>query len=162
GGSAARETGPGHEPAVFSNALRLTCGEWCFVACVVVIFVSLAPLLWKKFETFTIEPDYRVPHDLSNDYWLYGRFSELAGDRYDTVLLGDSVIWGEYVTRQGTLSHFLNEAIGKESCGNLGLDGVHPLALEGLIRHSASSIVNKRVLVQCNPLWISSPRADLR
>ena len=94
------------------------------------LIVVFAPSLWKRVETFALEPDYRMPHDLSNDYWLYERFAGLAADHYDTLLIGDSVVWGEYVTRQETLSHYLNELAGQERYANLGLDGAHPLALE--------------------------------
>ena len=103
-----------------------------------------------------------MPHDLSNDYWLYERYAGLAAGQYDTLLLGDSVIWGEYVTRQETLSHYLNERAGRERYANLGLDGAHPLALEGLVGHYAGGIKGKNVVLQCNPLWMSSPRADLQ
>jgi hypothetical protein len=60
------------------------------------------------------------------------------------------------------LSHYLTEQSGSMRFGNLGLDGAHPLALAGLIEHYAGAIVNRKVLVQCNPLWMSSPRADLQ
>jgi hypothetical protein len=103
-----------------------------------------------------------MPHDLSNDYWLYQRFVELAAQHYDTLLVGDSVVWGEYVTGQETLSHYLNVLAGQERYANLGLDGAHPLALQGLIEHYAGSIAHKNVLLQCNPLWMSSRRADLQ
>jgi hypothetical protein len=103
-----------------------------------------------------------MPHDLSNDYWLYERWTGLAAEHYDTLIIGDSVVWGEYVTRQQTLSHYLNELAGGEYCANLGLDGAHPLALSGLIEHYAGAVSGKNVLLQCNPLWMSSPRADLQ
>ncbi len=146
----------------FSNGLRLTGRQWLGVGMFAVLLIGLAPVVWKRVEPFTLEPDYRMPHDLGNDYWLYERYAELAAGRYDTVLLGDSVIWGEYVTRQQTLSHYLNQRAGAERCANLGLDGAHPLALGGLIEHYAGSISGKHVLLQCNPLWLSSPRADLQ
>ena len=121
-----------------------------------------APSLWHRAEKFALEPDYRIPHDLSNDYWLYERFAGLAADHYDTLLIGDSVVWGEYVTRQETLSHYLNELAGQERYANLGLDGAHPLALGGLVEYYAESVSGKNVLLQCNPLWMSSRRADLQ
>src|SRR5262249_8526772 len=51
---------------------------------------------------------------------------------------------------------------GKERFANLGLDGAHPLALGGLVRHYAGAIVGRNVVVECNPLWLSSPQADLQ
>jgi hypothetical protein len=146
----------------FSNGIRLTGREWLGVALFTLLVGVFAPVLWKSLERFTIEPDYRIPHDLSNDYWLYERYVGLAAQQYETLLLGDSVIWGEYVARQGTLSHYLNEAEGRTCYANLGLDGAHPLALCGLVEHYAGSIVGKQVVLHCNPLWLSSPKADLQ
>jgi hypothetical protein len=149
-------------PTTFSNGIRLTGREWLGVGLFAVLLIVFAPALWKRVEPFPLEPDYRMPHDLSNDYWLYERYAGLAANHYDTFLIGDSVVWGEYVTRQETLSHYLNELAGQEFCANLGLDGAHPLALSGLVDHYARSISGKNVILQCNPLWMSSPRADLQ
>ena len=97
----------------FSNAIRLTGRQWLIVG----LFTApllVAPSVWKQYEPLTLEPDYRMPHDLSNDYWLYERYVGLAARQYETLLLGDSVVWGEYVTREGTLSHHLNALLGRE------------------------------------------------
>jgi hypothetical protein len=119
-------------------------------------------VLWSRLEPLPDQADYRMPHELGNDYWLYERCAAAAARQADTVLLGDSVVWGEYVTRQETLSHDLNELAGRQRCANLGLDGAHPLALTGLVEHYAGSVTGKNVVLQCNPLWLSSPRADLQ
>lgn len=146
----------------FSNAIRLTGRQWLFVGLFAALLVVFASPFWKQVEEFPLEVDYRIPHDLSNDYWLFERYAGLACAHYETVLLGDSVIWGEYVTRRQTLSHYLNELEGREACANLGLDGAHPLALCGLIEHYGNSIVGKNVIVQCNPLWLTTDRTDLQ
>src|SRR5437870_5038038 len=142
-------------PIDFSNAIRLSGREWLGIAIFAVVLVVAAPLLWKQFEGFPPEPDYRIPHDLSNDYWLFERVAELAAQQHDTLILGDSVVWGEYARRNETLSAYLNKEAGQERFANLGLDGAHPLALGGLIRHYAGGIVGRRVVVECNPLWLS-------
>jgi hypothetical protein len=149
------------DTTTFSNAVRLNGWQWLWVGLFTAMLFAL-PSLWKRIEPLVPEPDYRMPHDLSNDYWLYERVAGLASEQYDVVLLGDSVIWGEYVTPKGTLSHYLNELSGKERCANLGLDGAHPLALAGLIEHYCASIAGKKVVLHCNPLWLSSPKADLQ
>src|SRR5438309_1830688 len=136
--------------ASFSNAMRLTGRQWLGVA-LFALLLPLAPVLWKVYEPFEPGPDYRMPHELSNDYWLYQRFGDLAAARYDTVLIGDSVIWGEYATPAETLSHYLNEQSGQERYANLGLDGAHPLALLGLVQHYAGSVRGKNVILHCNP-----------
>jgi hypothetical protein len=146
----------------FSNAVRLTLREWIGVGLFTVALFVLTPLVWPRVEKFDLEPDYRMPYDLSNDYWLYDRYARLAASHYDTLLLGDSVIWGQYVKRPETLSHYLNEQAGAERFANLGLDGAHPAALAGLIEHYAKGVTGKIVLAQCNPLWLSSPRHDLQ
>ena len=156
--SAPAETGS----VAFSNGIRLTSREWLVVGFFGALLIVFAPAVWKQVEKFPLEPDYRMPHELSNDYWLYERFAGLAAERHDTVLLGDSVIWGEYVTRQDTLSHRLNELVGEDRIANLGLDGAHPLALTGLVEHYAGSIAGKNVVLHCNPLWLSSPKSDLQ
>jgi hypothetical protein len=150
------------ERILFSNAICLSGRQWIGIVFFAVTLVITAPMVWQEFDGFTLEPDYRIPHELSNDYWLYERYAELAAGHYDTLIIGDSVVWGEYVTRGQTLSHYLNTEAGEERFANLGLDGAHPLALGGLVQHYAAGIKNRKVVVQCNPLWLSSPQADLQ
>lgn len=157
---------PINERVAFSNSICLAGKEWLCVALVAAALVAGAPSLWKYLEPFDPDPDYRIPHKLSNDYWLFERFAGVATSRYDAVILGDSVVWGEYVLADETLSHYLNldPATGKveRRFANLGLGGAHPLALAGLIEHYGASLANTRVLLQCNPLWMSSLKSDLQ
>jgi hypothetical protein len=157
-GAAKAET----EDVRFSNAIRLTGHQWLIAGAISAVILGLGPTLWRQVEPCELETDHRMPHDLSNDYWLYERFAQQAVARCDTLLIGDSVVWGEYVTPDETLSHYLNELEGKERYANLGLDGAHPLALSGLVEHYLGSVSNKNVVLQCNPLWMSSRRADLQ
>jgi hypothetical protein len=153
---------PSPELVAFSNGIRLTGPEWIVVGIFTVLLVIFAPILWKQKEPLSYEADHRMPHELGNDYWLYERYAEKAVPQFDTLLIGDSVIWGEYVHRNQTLSHYLNERTGQSHFANLGLDGAHPLALTGLVEHYAGSVRGKKVVLQCNPLWMSSLRADLQ
>jgi hypothetical protein len=146
----------------FSNSIRLSGRQWLIVGLFAAVLVVFAPRLWMQLEPFPLEPDYRMPPDLGNDYWLYERYAGIAAEHYDTLVLGDSFVWGEYVTGQETLSHYLNALAGQERYANVGLDGVHPLALLGLIEHYGGGVAHKKVLLQCNPLWMSSRRADLQ
>jgi len=145
----------------FSNMVRLSVREWAAVGLCALGFVLAAPKLWERYEAFQPGPDYRMPYDLSSDYWLYDRYTQVAAQTYEWLVVGDSVVWGQYVTREQTLTHYLNELAGRRRFANLGLDGAHPIALAGLIEHHASGIRNKPVLLQFNPLWLSSPRHDL-
>lgn len=146
----------------FSNAVRLSLREWLLVGLFAVAMVLFAPAAWQCAEQPPLEPDERMPYDLSSDYWLYDRYVRTAAERYPTVCVGDSVVWGQYVRRGQTLSHYLNELAGAERFANLGLDGAHPMALAGLLEHYGKGIAGKNVLVQCNLLWLSSPRHDLQ
>jgi hypothetical protein len=145
-----------------SNSIRLDGRQWLVLALFALALVSAAAPLWKQAEEFPYEADYRIPFDLKEDYWLYGRFTGLAVVHCDTLVVGDSVVWGVYVKRQETLSHYLNKLAGRDHAANLGLVGAHPLALSGLIEHHAGSIRNKFVVLQCNPLWMTSPEYDLQ
>jgi hypothetical protein len=157
-----REQTAGTDGPAFSNSIRLSGRQWLGLGVFALLLFVFAPVLWEKIEPFPLEPDYRIPHDLANDYWLYERYAELAAEHYDTLLIGDSVVWGEYVKREETLSHYLNVLVGEERYANLGLDGANPLALCGLVEYYGRRIKGKNVLLQCNPLWLSSPRRDLQ
>lgn len=147
---------------VFVNEMRLTARQWLLVAGLVLAFVLLAPRVWQRVERFDTGPDYRIPYSLSKDYWLYQRrIEELPAT--SAVLIGDSVIWGEYVLPDGTLSHFLNQAAGQpDAFVNAGVNGLFPLALEGLVEHYGDALRNRKVILNCNLLWLSSPKADLQ
>ncbi len=146
----------------FSNVVRLTGCEWIGVGAFTVALILGAAPLWERVERFEPGPDYRIPFDMSENYWLYERYSKFAASRYDTLLLGDSVVWGDYVTREQTLSHYLNERAHETRFANLGLPAAHPLALTGLLEHYAGDVKGKNVILQCNPLWMSSPKRDLQ
>ena len=150
------------EGITLSNGIRLTGREWILVA-VFGLAILIGPPLWaRRAEAFDPPQGARIPHDLSNDYWLFRRFVERAAERDDIVVFGDSVVWGEYAKRDETLSAYLNALAGAEKYANLGLDGAHPLALSGLVEHFAAPIVLKKVVLVCNPLWYTSEAADLR
>jgi hypothetical protein len=124
--------------------------------------VLFAPPLWERGENFDPGPDFRMPDDLKTDYWLFDRWTRVAGTRADLLVLGDSVVWGLYVPPEETLSHHLNAASGTTRCANLGVNGMHPVALAGLLEYYASGVTGKKVLLQCNPLWVTSVEQDLQ
>jgi hypothetical protein len=66
------------------------------------------------------------------------------------------------VPADNTLSHHLNSLARRPRFANLGADGTHPAALEGLLRYYAADISNKNVILHLNPLWMTSPRHDLQ
>lgn len=145
-----------------SNSIRLTGRQWIGLTVFMVALYVLAPVVWQRAEKLEVGSDYRVPFALSGDYWLWKRVAAKASATHDTVLLGDSVIWGVYVRPGETLSHYLNSLEGKDRYANLGVNGMQPIALAGLVDHYGDAIKGKRVLLHCNPLWMSSAKRDLR
>lgn len=145
-----------------SNCIRLSIGQWIIVAVICLAASFLFPVLWERLEKYSPGEDYRIPYELSNDYWFYERYCQLACSRYDTLVIGDSVIWGHYVSRDNTLSHYLNEITNTGRFANLGLDGIHPAATEGLLRYYGKNISNKNIILHFNPLWMSTPKLDLQ
>jgi hypothetical protein len=145
-----------------SNNIRLNIKQWIIAAIACIAVIIFLPGLWEKVEKSEPETDYRLPYQLSNDYWQYERYAGLACSKYKTLILGDSVIWGHYVKKNQTLSHYLNELTNSNDFANLGVDGMHPAALEGLLRYYGKDIVNKNVILHLNLLWMSSPVSDLQ
>ena len=89
------------------------------------LIALLTPPIWKRVERFDTGPDYRIPYRLSKDYWLYQRRLQQVTAPDKVIVLGDSVVWGEYVLPDGTLSHFLNREAGTaDRFVNGGLNGV--------------------------------------
>lgn len=145
----------------FVNAMRLNARHWLAVAAIVTAVLLGTPPLWKKVERFDAGPDYRIAYPLSKDYWLYERRLQQIAPT-SIAVLGDSVVWGEYVRPDGTLSHFLDEQSGQQGkFVNAGVNGLFPLAFEGLIRHYGEPLRRRKVILHCNVLWMSSPKADL-
>ncbi|MCW3055557.1 MAG: hypothetical protein JWN14_4727 [Chthonomonadales bacterium] len=148
-------------PPFGANEMRLNARQWLAALVLALIMIALLPPLWKRIERFDTGPDYRIPYALSNDYWLYQR--RLEGIEAASIpVLGDSVVWGEYVRPEGTLTHFLNQEAGQPGkFVNCGVNGLFPLSLEGLVESYAGSLHHRKVILHCNVLWISSPKADL-
>jgi hypothetical protein len=145
-----------------SNSLRLSMQEWIIVAVILLAVFYFIPALWERTVKFESASDYRIPYQLSSDYWLYQRYCRWACSRYETLVVGDSVVWGHFVPRDKTLSHHLNDLAGRPQFANLGADGTHPAALEGLLRYYGKDISNKTVILHLNPLWMTSPKHDLQ
>jgi len=145
-----------------SNEVRLSLRQWLVVALLVCGCLVLVPRVWERLEPFEPSSDYRIPYVLSDDYWLYNRWMEDIVAQNRIPIIGDSVVWGEYVTPEESLSQFLNQRAGGERFANAGLNGSHPLALEGLVDQLAGRVRNRRVILHCNLLWMSSPERDLQ
>jgi len=144
------------------NEMRLSWRHWLVVLCVVLVGVFATPPVWKAIERFDTGTDYRIPYNLSKDYWLAERRLEKDATPEKIVMLGDSVIWGEYVLPDGTWAHFLNQRSGGSNVFiNAGINGLFPLALEGLVDDYGRSLKHRKIILHCNLLWLSNPKADL-
>jgi hypothetical protein len=154
---------PNKTEVVFSsNSVRLSGYEWIFVGIVALALLYFGPGLWERVEKFKPQSNYRLPFELSNDYWLYSRYSRFTCSQYEIVVVGDSVVWGHYVSQYYTLSGCLNKTAGSDRFANLGVDGIHPAALAGLLKYYGRDISNKKVILHFNPLWMSSRKHDLQ
>jgi hypothetical protein len=144
-----------------SNALRLSPRQWIIAIALIGLLFWLIPIVWRWAEPFEPGPDARIPYSLSDDYWLYNRYCRRAAAEDATLVIGDSVIWGHFVAKEETLSHYLSE-LGEGRFVNLGVDGTHPAALAGLMEYYGEQVSGKNVLLHCNLLWMSSKKADLQ
>jgi len=148
--------------AFSSNSIRLTLSEWIVAAVILTALAYCMPLLWLRVESFIPQANYRLPYRLSSDYWLYSRYCNWACSRDKVLVVGDSVVWGHYVPCDSTLSGSLNKITGRDEFANLGVDGIHPVALAGLLRHYGRDISGNKIVLHLNPLWMSSRKHDLQ
>ena len=143
-------------------AVRLTGRQWMVTVAIVLAVSVVAPRFWRRYEPFAPPPvGYRLPQSLSEDYWHWERWCELAAATHDVLVVGDSVVWGEYVPPGGALAGQIARLHDGLRVANLGVAGSHPAALRGLIEHHGSAIRGCRVIVHLNLLWMSSPQHDL-
>ncbi|MCD6365862.1 MAG: hypothetical protein J7M14_08305 [Planctomycetes bacterium] len=143
------------------HTLSLSGRQWLIAGAIVVATMLAAPRLWERIEKFDIPSNYRIGYELSEDYWLFSRYCRSQAAAGKIFVIGDSVVWGQYVGRDKTLSAALNRLHPGEFA-NAGVDGMHPLALEGLVKYYGRDISNARVILHCNLLWLASAKRDLR
>jgi|GEM_PF-1776895 hypothetical protein len=177
-----RSESPGHskKPACVSPApcvtqthsVMLSAREW-IVAFVLVAVISVPVYFgWFEWERFSPGKDFRVTcwAERESDYWAFARWSRYARDKYDILLIGDSVIWGQETPNTETISHFLNKKLneklsgkfGGEPVANIGIDGLHMAGIRGMVKYYGRSLKGKNIILQLNPLWLSSEVRDLR
>lgn len=150
------------EVAFSSNSVRLSGYEFLFAVIITLVLFCFGPAIWERIEKFEPAHDFRLPYELSNDYWLYSRCCRQVVPKFDALVIGDSVIWGHYVSPDNTLSHQLNKIAGRDRFANLGVDGIHPVALSGLLKYYGRDISAKKIILHFNPLWMSSSKQDLQ
>jgi len=145
-----------------SNAFRLNFKELAVAGIIIVIGpLFLLPFVWGKIEKLQTGNEFRISYNYRDDYWVYQKWAEKAAKEYPVIFLGDSVVWGMYVDNHNTLPAKLNRRLGRPLVANLALDGMHSVALEGLLNYYGGAIKNKTVILHYNPLWMNSRKYDL-
>ena len=146
----------------WGNAFRFSPREMVVLVCASLPLLLVVPWALSRLVPLRAGPDYRVPYEFSSDYWHIRRWYRAAARSCPVLVVGDSLVWGEYVSPEGALSAQLNRVVGARPFANLGLNGLHPMAMHGLFRHHARGVDGSHVLLVLNPLWLSSPHHDLR
>ena len=73
-----------HEGLLITSEMRLSLRQWAIVLAIVTLVAVATPRLWKHVERFDTGADYRIPYQLSNDYWLFDwRLQKTADARTD-------------------------------------------------------------------------------
>ena len=110
-----------------------------------------------------LRSQFRTPYDEMEDYWAYGRLAKHTAAEHGVLMIGDSVVWGEYVAERETLTARLNEDTSVAArFVNGGVNGLHPLALAGLLQHYADLAAGDRIVIHLDLLWLTSPQRDLQ
>ena len=135
--------------------LALTLLAVAGVVCVVV------PILYWHWVDIRLGRDFRLSYTSRDDYALYSRIVEKLCADHAALFLGDSVVWGMYVANDHTLPALINQALGEEAVANIAVDGLHPVAMETLMRHYGRAIRGRRIYLYWNPLWMNTPLYDL-
>lgn len=144
------------------QTLNLNWQEWLIVAAVMLPALYFLPHLNRRAAPILADLNYRTPTALSEDYWLFDQFTKRVDFDDEILVFGDSVIWGEFVPRQETLAQQLIAQRTDRVFRNAAVKGLHPLAMSGLVEDYADGVRNRRVIVHCNPIWMSSLERDLQ
>ena len=145
-----------------ANALLFTSKE-LLVLCgaVFVLMLLVLPVIYEKNFKVTLKEDFRLPYVNRDNYYLYSCCAEAEANRCKYLFLGDSAIWGMYASNAGTLPEQINQLLQGKYCGNISIDGLHPVAMRTLVQNFAKGVTGKTVLLYFNPLWVNSEKYDL-
>lgn len=145
-----------------SNEIRLSPAQWAVTLLISLAILWALPKVWGAIEPIKPPANGRVPYDLAlGDYWYVQQYFHALLQGSENAVVGDSVMWGAYVVPANTLAAQLTQRTGATRFANLGIPGCHPVANYGLIDRYGKELRNRNVLIQFNPLWLSTPREDL-
>jgi len=147
-----------------SNGVILTGREW-IAAIALFLAVSFGLYFgWPHWEKLPLESDYRSTcwEARMSDYWAYSQWIRAARANFRIFQIGSSLVWGQEVPNTETLTHFINSELGRDDVANLGIDGLTNAAMVGLFKHYGRRLRDANIILEFNPLWMSTPRRDLR
>lgn len=147
-----------------SNEMILSLREWIITLILFAVLSTVIYYGWNKWEKYNPGPDHRETcwAEKQSDYWAYNRWIRYARNHYKLMLIGDSVIWGQEVRCDQTITHYINEYYGREIIANLGNDGLFMAGIDGIVKYYGDNLSNANVLLQLSPLWMSNIKRDLR
>lgn len=125
------------------------------------LFFTAAPLIITLIDDKDFAGNYRIPYPMGENYYLFRHYTSTLSGTDKILFFGDSVIWGHYADTENTLTAQLNRLHCTDRFANMGIDGIHPAALYGLVKKYSGSIKNRDIVAGVNLLWMSSPRHDL-
>ncbi len=145
-----------------SNSVILSPMEWGITVLLFVGICAVCYLGWFRWERFESGDDYRPLcwAEKMNNYWSHYRWARYASTRYKVAMIGDSVIWGQEVDNNQTITHYLNERYGENIFANMGIDGLNQAAMRGLIKYYGKYYTN--IILQFTPYWLADVNRDLR
>ena len=128
---------------------------------ILLLSAAVIPYILPLTDSTIFTGNYRIPYSMGEDYFLYGRYSKHVASGNTIPVIGDSVIWGHYTDNEHTLPAQLNRLNPEIAFTNMGLDGIHPAAMNGLMNIYSAKFKNRKIIAGVNLLWMSSPRHDL-
>lgn len=132
-----------------------------YTAAAVILLSAALPRIIPMTGDHLFSSGYRLPYNLGEDYFLFKKYVKTVSS-YNTIpVIGDSVIWGHYTTETGTLTSHLNDVQMAAEFSNLGIDGIHPAVMSGLVEHYCQALKGRKIIIGINLLWMSSARHDL-
>lgn len=145
-----------------ANALLFSGRELLWVILPVLVLILLVLPVWHaSWEKIELPENFRLPYVNRDNYYLYSRCAALETARSRYLFLGDSAIWGMYAGNSGTIPAQLNRLLKERCCGNLAIDGLHPVAMRTLVGSFGGAVRGRTVLIYFNPLWVNSAKYDL-
>lgn len=146
----------------FCRILPLTLSEWIAVVILLTLVSYVLPYISLKTEPVGVDENKRLPYELNNDYWLIKQCFFRACSEQKRVVMGDSFVWGTYVEANETLTAHLNSSAAGNRFVNLGLNGGHPVALYGLLKHYCEGVTDSKIILHFNPVWLCNRKYDLQ